>query len=322
MLLPELARVQNLIPEQMSGRANIQSPQGLDKNVGQQHRGERGLVKRSDPRASAKIFQSKLYRGDTINNSTEKECWLQHTQKSSHWYPPNGKEIINNIHLALLPPCHRDDHDSLPHTFKKKSPLQIKNKIKSNPKKCIQRPPLCHRSVLWKNEGRNLLKNISLLYCDWHLTVLSGVLTWMNLNDKLPFISNRALFTIEQHDYFMERKKRKNQSFPSDPWGHPWPVTRLRPSLVNPCKSDGSNLQRRCLRHTFKFRDQLWDDAHITRSSDHLHVADIFNAMTDDFPTILGQGRPRRPPDYFLINNETKASGVLPLHLGLAALLP
>lgn len=176
--------------------------------------------------------------------------------------------------------------------------------------------------MLRKNEGRNLLKNISLLYCDWHLTVLSGVLTWMNLNDKLPFISNRALFTIEQHDYFMERKKRKNQSFPSDPWGHPWPVTGLRPSLVNPCKSDGSNLQRRCLCHTFKFRDQLWDDAHITRSSDHLHVADIFNAMTDDFPTILGQGRPRRPPDYFLINIETKASGVLPLRLGLAALLP
>lgn len=85
--------------------------------------------------------------------------------------------------------------------------------IKSNLKKYIQRPPLCHHSVLWKNEGRNLLKNISLLYCDWHLTVLSGVLTWMNLNDKLSFISNRAPFTIEQHDYFMERKKRKNQSF-------------------------------------------------------------------------------------------------------------
>lgn len=96
-----------------------------------------------------------------------------------------------------------------------------KNKIKSNPKKYIQRPPLCYRSVLRKNEGRNLLKNISLLYCDWHLTVLSGVLTWMNLNDKLSFISNRALFTIEQHDYFMERKKRKNQSFPSIPRGTP-----------------------------------------------------------------------------------------------------
>lgn len=135
--------------------------------------------------------------------------------------PPNGKDITNNVHLTLLPPCHRNDHDSLLHTFKN-CPLQIKkNKIKSNPKKYIQRPPLCYRSVLRKNEGRNLLKNISLLYCDWHLTVLSGVLTWMNLNDKLSFISNRALFTIEQHDYFMERKKRKNQSFPSIPRGTP-----------------------------------------------------------------------------------------------------
>lgn len=194
--------------------------------------------------------------------------------------------------------------------------------IKSNFKKYIQRPPLCHRSVLWKNEARNLLKNISLLYCDWHLTVLSGVLTWMNLNDKLSFISNRAPFTIEQHDYFMERKKRKNQSFSSNPWGHPWPVTRLRPSLVNLCKSDDSNLCHRLLCHTFKFRDQLQDDACITQSSDHLHVANFFNAMTDDFPTILGQDHPRSPPDYFLINIETKASSVLPLGLWLAALLP
>lgn len=76
MLLPELARVQNLIPEQMSGRANIQSPQGLDKNVGQQHRGERGLVKRTDPKSPAKIFQSNFCREDTINNSSEKECRL------------------------------------------------------------------------------------------------------------------------------------------------------------------------------------------------------------------------------------------------------
>lgn len=193
--------------------------------------------------------------------------------------------------------------------------------IKSNLKKYIQGPPLCHRSVLWKNEGKNLLKNISLLYCDWHLTVLSGVLTWMNLNDKLSFISNRAPFTIEQHDYFMERKKRKNQSFSSNLWGYPWPVTRLRPSLVNLCKSDDSNLWRRLLCHTFKFRDQLLDDGYITQSSDHLHVANIFNATTDDFPTILGQGSPRSPPDYFLINIETKGSGVLPPRSWLAALL-
>lgn len=193
--------------------------------------------------------------------------------------------------------------------------------IKSNLKKYIQRPPLCHRSVLWKNEGKNLLKNISLLYCDWHLTVLSGVLTWMNLNDKLSFISNRAPFTIEQHDYFMERKKRKNQSFSSNPWGHPWPDTRLRPSLVNLCKSDDSNLWRRLLCHTFKFRDQLRDDGYITQSSDHLHVANTFNATTDDFPTIPGQGSPRSPPDYFLINIETKGTGVLPPRLWLAALL-
>lgn len=60
---------------------------------------------------------------------------------------------------------------------------------------------------------------------------------------------------------------------------------------------------------------RLRDDAYITQSSDHLHVANFFNAVTDDFPTILGQDRPRSPPDYFLINIETKASSVLPLGL-------
>lgn len=91
--------------------------------------------------------------------------------------------------------------------------------------KIVQAPvscpsPFIQASVFPGKGVRKLLKNILLQYWDWHLTELRGVLTWVNLNDKLGFLSKGSSFTIEQHDCFMvEGEKRKNQSFLQIPSG-------------------------------------------------------------------------------------------------------
>lgn len=68
--------------------------------------------------------------------------------------------------------------------------------------------PFIQASVFPGKGVRKLLKNILLLYWDWHLTELRGVLTWVNLNDKLGFISQGSSFTIEQHDCFTVEGER------------------------------------------------------------------------------------------------------------------
>lgn len=57
--------------------------------------------------------------------------------------------------------------------------------------------------------------------------------------------------------------KEEESKFSSNPqWCH-WPVTRLWPTPVNPCKSDASNLWRWLEYHTFKFRKQPeWSSYH------------------------------------------------------------
>lgn len=153
-------------------------------------------------------------------------------------------------------------------------------------------PPPWSRPLCFQAKG---LKNIVLLYWEWHLTELHGVLTWVNLNDKLGFLSPGPSFTIEQLDCCLVEGQKEESKFPSNPqWCH-WPVGRLWPTPVNPCKSDASNLPFWLEYHTFNFRRHPLSEDPITDFNSPLLFSFFFkNMMTTDFlpaPPLISQGR-------------------------------
>lgn len=145
-----------------------------------------------------------------------------------------------------------------------------------------------------------------LLYWDWHLTELGSALTWVNLNDKISF---RGILCYNRTAWLLHRRggKEEESKFPSNPqWCH-WPVRRLWPTPVNPCKSDASNLCRWLDYHTFKFRKQLLSEVPITEFSSPLIFFFFKNTVTADFLPALPLLSEGRLSDGFLISIPAKA---------------
>lgn len=148
------------------------------------------------------------------------------TQKNTNITPglnclqgdPRLKESLQSIWFFFPTPfCGSIFYTRLKGKNKKKKQrrrkLALNEKFQSclcqNPPSPSQCPsPLIQVSVFPGKGVRKLLKNILLLYWDWHLTGLCSVLTWVNLNDKLGFIRQGSSVTIEQHDCFVVEGKR------------------------------------------------------------------------------------------------------------------